>query len=41
MMPLNFSKSPTDREDSGGFYKKYHRSSDVGDNRKKAKPITS
>jgi hypothetical protein len=41
MMPLNFSKSSTDRKDFGNFYKKHRRSSDVGNNRKKAKPIAS
>jgi len=41
MMPLNFSELSADRKDPGNFYKKYYRSSDVGDNRKKAIPIAS
>lgn len=41
MILLNFIKSSTDRKDFGNFYKKYRRSYDVGDNRKKAKPIAS
>lgn len=41
MMLSNFIKSITDRKNVYNFYRKYRRLSDVGNNKRKAKPITS
>ena len=41
MMSSSFIKSITDRKDFDDFYKKYRRLYDVGNNKRKAKPITS